>query len=45
MQECAIAFYIHVALLKIVYICVEMENQVLRKGLKAHVMIRSLIFL
>lgn len=36
MQECAIAFYIHVALLKIVYISVEMEKQVLRKCLQAY---------
>lgn len=36
MQKCAIAFYIHVALLKIVYIGVEMENQALRKWLQAH---------
>lgn len=35
MQECAIAFYVHVALLKIVYICVEMENQTLRMWLQA----------
>lgn len=36
MQECTIAFYIHAALLKIVYICAEMENQALRKWMQTH---------
>lgn len=36
MQEYAIEFYIYGALLKIFYICVEMENQTLRKQLQGH---------